>query len=929
MSKNIDQVFVANPITSNASTDLMYFGQSPYGPGNDAAMTYANFSAQFGTPYTPAALTSGNDTNVTLTLGGTPTTALLHAASITAGWTGQLSLARGGTNANLTASNGGIFYSTASAGAILSGTATANLPLLSGSSAAPTWGSFALSLGGALTTAGSLTLSGAFGATFTFTNTTSVTFPTSGTLSTTSQLPTPAALTSGNDTNVTLTLGGTPATALLQASSITAGWTGTLAGSRGGLGAAITANNGGIYYSNATNGVLLSGTATAQQLLMSGASTAPQWSTSTYPLTNAINTLLYASSANTMAALATANSGVLVTSSTGVPSILAAGSTGQVLQASSAGTPSWSTPTYPSASGTARKILVSDGTNNIYSTETYAVPGTSGNVLTSDGTNWTSAAPVVSTILTTKGDILGYTTTEARVPVGTTNGQVLQVASGASAGIAYSTPTYPSASGGAGTILRSDGTNNLYTTTTYPNTNAINTIMYASSANVLGVISAANSGVLVSSSTGVPSMLAAGTTGQVLQASSAGTPSWSTPTYPSASGSAGVLLRSDGTNYVATTSTYPNTNAISTLLYASAANVMSALATANSGVLVTSSTGVPSILAAGTTGQVLQASSAGTPAWSTPTYPTASGSAGVLLRSDGTNYVATSSTYPNTNAINTLLYASASNVMSALATANSGVLVTSSTGVPSILAAGTTGQMLQASTSGTPAWSTTTYPATNAINTLLYASSANVMSALATANSSGLLTNGSGVPAWVTVTGTGAPVLATSPTLVTPTLGAATATSLTFNPTTGGIVGTTTNDNVTAGDVGEYISSSILLGSAVSLVSSTAKTITSISLTAGDWDISASFITNPAASTTSTSVGMGISTVTNTFGTVGAENNFAEVNGTFGANVIQALSNGRMRLSLSTTTTVYLIGYATFAVSTMSGYGFIGARRVR
>jgi hypothetical protein len=43
---------------------------------------------------------------------------------------------------------------------------------------------------------------------------------------------TPAALTSANDTNVTLTLGGTPATALLQASSITAGWTGTLAAGR-------------------------------------------------------------------------------------------------------------------------------------------------------------------------------------------------------------------------------------------------------------------------------------------------------------------------------------------------------------------------------------------------------------------------------------------------------------------------------------------------------------------------------------------------------------------------------------------------------------------------------------------------------------------------------------------------------------------------
>ncbi len=43
---------------------------------------------------------------------------------------------------------------------------------------------------------------------------------------------TPAALTKVDDTNVTLTLGGTPSTALLQATSLTLGWTGTLADSR-------------------------------------------------------------------------------------------------------------------------------------------------------------------------------------------------------------------------------------------------------------------------------------------------------------------------------------------------------------------------------------------------------------------------------------------------------------------------------------------------------------------------------------------------------------------------------------------------------------------------------------------------------------------------------------------------------------------------
>ncbi|MFZ2048745.1 MAG: hypothetical protein WAV25_00345 [Minisyncoccia bacterium] len=45
-----------------------------------------------------------------------------------------------------------------------------------------------------------------------------------------------AALTKTDDTNVTLTLGGTPATSLLRAASMTLGWTGTLAVSRGGTG---------------------------------------------------------------------------------------------------------------------------------------------------------------------------------------------------------------------------------------------------------------------------------------------------------------------------------------------------------------------------------------------------------------------------------------------------------------------------------------------------------------------------------------------------------------------------------------------------------------------------------------------------------------------------------------------------------------------
>lgn len=51
-------------------------------------------------PITPAALTKVDDTNITLTLGGTPGTALLQAVSITAGWTGTLADARIASSAN-------------------------------------------------------------------------------------------------------------------------------------------------------------------------------------------------------------------------------------------------------------------------------------------------------------------------------------------------------------------------------------------------------------------------------------------------------------------------------------------------------------------------------------------------------------------------------------------------------------------------------------------------------------------------------------------------------------------------------------------------------------------------------------------------------------------------------------------------------------
>ncbi len=94
---------------------------------------------------------------------------------------------------------------------------------------------------------------------------------------------------------------------------------------------AINLASAGVCYYNGAGTFSGIATSTASQILLSGASAAPSWSTSTYPSTNAVNTLLYASATNVMSALATANNGALITNGSGVPSIgtvpIAAGGT--------------------------------------------------------------------------------------------------------------------------------------------------------------------------------------------------------------------------------------------------------------------------------------------------------------------------------------------------------------------------------------------------------------------------------------------------------------------------------------------------------------------------------------------------------------------------------------------------------------------------
>ena len=91
-----------------------------------------------------AALTKTDDTNVTLTLGGNPTNALLAAASLTLGWTGQLAATRGGTGFGSYVVGDLLYANTTTTLAKLAGVATGNALISGGVGAAPSWGKIGL-----------------------------------------------------------------------------------------------------------------------------------------------------------------------------------------------------------------------------------------------------------------------------------------------------------------------------------------------------------------------------------------------------------------------------------------------------------------------------------------------------------------------------------------------------------------------------------------------------------------------------------------------------------------------------------------------------------------------------------------------------------------------------------------------------------------
>lgn len=81
-----------------------------------------------------------------------------------------------------------------------------------------------------------------------------------------------------------------------------------------------------------------------------------------------------------------------------------------------------------------------------------------------------------------------------------------------------------------------------------------------------------------------------------------------------------------------------------------------------------------------------------------------------------------------------------------LTASNGGIFYSTASAGAILAGTATARQMLQSGASAAPVWSTTAWPATSTINQLLYSSAANVISGLATANSATLVTTSGGVP---------------------------------------------------------------------------------------------------------------------------------------------------------------------------------------
>lgn len=167
---------------------------------------------------------------------------------------------------------------------------------------------------------------------------------------------------------------------------------------------------------------------------------------------------------------------------------------------------------------------------------------------------------------------------------------------------------------------------------------------------------------------------------------------------------------------------------------------------------------------------------------------------------------------------------------------------------------------------------------------------------------------------------------------------AQTFSALIIPTSTVGIKGTTTNDSPAAGSIGEIICAQVTnggtptgcqsnSGTPVALTTGVAANVTSLSLSAGDWDVDGVVGILPAGTTVLSNSFGGSSSTSAALNQFGSYWQLAPGTSSTGPAYIFAIPHWQYKLT--TTTTVYCVAQASFGTSTTNAICYIRARRVR
>lgn len=637
------------------------------------------------------------------------------------------------------------------------------------------------------------------------------------------------------------------------------------------------------------------------------------------------NQILYSSATSTIAGLGTLANGVLLTNNSSVPSFLANGTAGFVLTANTGAPPSWQAAaagTVTSVSGTSNRITSTGGATPVIDISASYVGQSSITTLGTIGTGvWqgtliggtyggTGVNNGASTItlggsLTTSGSFASTFTmtgiTGVTFPTSGTLATTSQIPSGAA-------------------LTKTDDTNVTLTLGGSPTTALVNAASLTlgwtgqlglTRGGTAASLTASNGGIIYSTASAMAVLSGTATATQMLQSGASGAPAWSTTTWPA-------------------------TSTANQILYSSATNTVTGLATLANGVLVTNNSSVPSLLAnSGTAGFVLTANSGAPPSWQavSGTGTVNSGTSGQLA------YYATTGTAVSGLAMGTgVLTALGNNVTGSggISLTTSPTFVTNITTPTAIFTGATNTNKQFTANSGS---AITIDPANGAYQTItLTANTTITLTTVPTSTTENefmleLVQDGTGsrTVTWANITfatggGTTAPV---NSAIGSSTYFGISGTNSAWIGYTGNNIGSTNASVATAGYIGEVISSSVAIGSAVSMTTATGKTITSIALTPGDWLVWGNIGYIAAATTIPTLLTNSISATNNTQATSPNGGGFSQLNVTFVTASTNIMTIAPTEINISAAATYYLVGTATFTVSTLTAYGSITAMRFR